>query len=142
MIKPNIREMLTGIKNTLLTVGGIVVEETLRPLAEEFMKRLTELFSNSENDQDLPQNMKVYDVDIVSKDKLVEIARECIVPNCNEVAAMKKNGKGYECTIYLAYSKDKELLPQEKNFYVIINAKELSKSVDELFGKNELIILN
>lgn len=141
MIKPDFRKMLTDFKDMLLGVGGIVVEETLKPLAEEFKRILAEIFGNPEGLQELPKNMKVYDVDIISKDKLVEIARECIVPNCNEVAAMKKNGKGYECIIYLAYSKDKILLPQEKNFYVIINAKETSKSIDELFGKNELIIL-
>ena len=138
-----IREMFSSIKDVLLSAGTIVVEETLKPLAEEFKRMLTELFDNPpEEVQELPQNMKVYDVDIISKDKLVEIARECIVPNCNEVAAMKKNGKGYECIIYLAYSKNKELLPQEQNFYVIINAKEASRSIDELFGKSELIILN
>lgn len=142
MIKPNIREMLTGIKDTLLGVGGIVVEETLKPLAEEFKRIFAEIFGNPEELQELPKNMKVYDVDVITKEKLVEIARECIVPNCNEVVAMKKNGRGYERIIYLAYSKNKELLPQEKNFYVIINAKETSKSVDDLFGKYELIILN
>ena len=141
MIKPNIRETLTGIKDTLLGVGGIVVEETLKPLAEEFKRILAEIFGNPEELQELPKNMKVYNVDIISKDKLAEIAHECIVPNCNEVAAIKKDGNGYECIIYLAYSKNRELLPQEKNFYVIINAKETSKSIDELFGKNELIIL-
>ena len=141
MMKP-IQEVVAVIKETLRGVGNLVVDTTLKPLAEEFTRILNELFGNQDVQQELPKNMKVYDVDIISKDKLVEIARECMVPNCNEVAAMKKNGKGYECIIYLAYSKDKELLPQEKNFYVIINAKESSKSVDELFGKTELIILN
>ncbi len=141
MMKP-IQEVVAVIKETLRGVGNLVVDTTLKPLAEEFTRILNELFGNQDVQQELPKNMKVYDVDVISKDKLVEIARECMVPNCNEVAAMKKNGKGYECIIYLAYSKDKELLPQEKNFYVIINAKESSKSVDELFGKTELIILN
>jgi hypothetical protein len=141
MMKP-IQEMVAVIKETLRGVGNLVVDTTLKPLAEEFTRILNELFGDQDVPQELPKNMKVYDVDVISKDKLVEIARECMVPNCNEVAAMKKNGKGYECIIYLAYSKDKELLPQEKNFYVIINAKESSKSVDELFGKTELIILN
>jgi len=141
MMKP-IQEVVAVIKETLRGVGNLVVDTTLKPLAEEFTRILNELFGDQDVPQELPKNMKVYDVDVISKDKLVEIARECMVPNCNEVAAMKKNGKGYECIIYLAYSKDKELLPQEKNFYVIINAKESSKSVDELFGKTELIILN
>ena len=141
MMKP-IQEVVAVIKETLCGVGNLVVDTTLKPLAEEFTRILNELFGDQDVPQELPKNMKVYDVDVISKDKLVEIARECMVPNCNEVAAMKKNGKGYECIIYLAYSKDKELLPQEKNFYVIINAKESSKSVDELFGKTELIILN
>jgi len=140
-----IRELVVGMKDVLRNAGNLVVDSALKPLAEEFTRILSELFTLNDPatpEPELPQNTKVYDVDVITKEKLVEIARECIVPNCNEVVAMKKNGRGYERIIYLAYSKNKELLPQEKNFYVIINAKETSKSVDDLFGKYELIILN
>ena len=63
------------------------------------------------------------------------------IPNSNEVVAMKQKSENLGCVIYLAYALNKELLPQEKNCYVIINAKEVSNSIDELFGNNQLIIL-
>ena len=138
----SIRDAILGIKEHLRNAGSLV-DSTLVVLAEEFTKVLNVLLCGAENpEQQLPKNMKVYEVEVVTKDKIVEIAKECMFPNCNEVVAMKKNGKDYDSIIYLAYSKDRELLPQEKNFYVIINAKEITKSVDELFGEKELIILN
>lgn len=43
--------------------------------------------------------------------------------------------------IYLAYSKDRKLLPVANNKYLIIKAQALAKEVEDLFAESELIIL-
>lgn len=119
--------------------GPKIIDEALRPLAKKFIQMFLDLLNGP---SEPTENAKVYEEDVLSKNRLVEIAKECIVPNSNEVVAMKQNSENLGCVIYLAYALNKELLPQEKNCYIIINAKEVSNSIDDLFGKNQLIILN
>lgn len=134
-----IKTALALFKAALKEEGLKIIDEALRPLAEKFIQMFLDLLNGP---SEPPENAKVYEEDVLSKNRLVEIAKECIVPNSNEVVAMKQNSENLGCVIYLAYALNKELLPQEKNCYIIINAKEVSNSIDDLFGKNQLIILN
>ena len=43
--------------------------------------------------------------------------------------------------VYLTYTSNKELLPKEKNIYIIINAEAVSPDVQSLFGDSKFIIL-
>ena len=135
-----LKKAIANLGIDLKDIGTILVENALKPLAKEFARLFSKFIEGIVNGE-LPKNSKVYEVDIINKDVLVKISRECIVPNCNEVVAMKKKGEN-ECIIYLAYSVNGTLLPQEKNFYVIISAKEADNTIEELFGANDLIILN
>ena len=92
---------------------------------------------------EIPQNVKItkLEKELMNKANLIEIAKQNIVPNSNEVLAML-NDKGKNAYyLYLAYSKDKEMLPQEENNYVIIKAEGVTKDLQSLFDGHELIIL-
>ena len=67
-------------------------------------------------------------------------AKKNIVSGATEVVAYKTS-KADSFIIYLAYSKEKELLPVEQNRYVIIKAEAVSGDINSLFGENKLIIL-
>lgn len=82
----------------------------------------------------------VVEADFLDKETIVEIAKKYLVPDSTEVALCKKI-KNNTYYMYLAYTKDKELLPVEKNSYVIIKVKALSPDVIELFGENEFILM-
>ena len=58
----------------------------------------------------------------------------------NGVAAMKVIKENYNI-VYLAYVKDRELLPVEDNHYVVIKATALTPEVISLFDGHELVIL-
>lgn len=92
---------------------------------------------------DIPENVKITKVEkeLIDKTNLFEIAKQNIVPNSNEVLAIF-NDKGKNAYyLYLAYSKDKEMLPQEENNFIIIKAEAVSKDLQSLFEGHELIIL-
>lgn len=80
------------------------------------------------------------EVDQLDMSTLVGFAKTYIVPNCNEVVAIKKESA--DCTyIYLSYSKDRQLLPTTNNKYLVIKTKSLSKDVVELFADSKIVIL-
>ena len=80
------------------------------------------------------------EVDVLDMPTLVDFAKKYIVKSSNETVAMKVMQD--DCYfIYLAYSKDRQLLPTQDNKYVIIKAQTLAKEVEELFAESELVIL-
>lgn len=89
------------------------------------------------------ENVKVvsYKEEFLKQDRLVEIARTHIVPNSNQIVAVMKKAEN-STIIYLAYCKDKELLPECDNIYIVIEAEGINREIENLFGNEELIILN
>lgn len=112
--------------------------EIIDNITKELSPMLNELVSSvSKLNQ---SNLIVVNTDILTKEKIIYEARTNIVPSATEVAAYKiLTDKEY--IVYLSYAKDKRLLPEEKNKYIIITANALSRDVDSLFGKSQLIIL-
>lgn len=80
------------------------------------------------------------EVDELDMETLIDFAKKYIVPNSNEIVAINTR-KEDEFFIYLAYSKDRQLLKIEDNKCLIIKAKSLSKEVEQLFEESGLIIL-
>lgn len=80
------------------------------------------------------------EVELLDMARLVGFAKEHIVKNSNEIVVMRVKEDAC-CYIYLAYSRDRELLPSDSNRYLIIKARALSPEVDNLFKDSELIIL-
>lgn len=91
----------------------------------------------------MPENVNVVCVEkeALRKEDLVQIARENIVADSNQVLAAINTTEQSAYYVYLAYARDREMIPQEQNTYVIIKAEALAKDVEALFGGNELIIL-
>ncbi|MDD6670122.1 MAG: hypothetical protein PUE54_10860 [Bacteroidales bacterium] len=82
-----------------------------------------------------------HDVAVLDMKTLTEISRKyCIEGSSNGVAAMKvfKDNLNF---VYLAYVKDRELLPVDQNHYVVIKATALTPEVINSFEEDELIII-
>lgn len=86
--------------------------------------------------------MTIHNEDCVVLDMklLTEISRRYRMSCSNGVAAMKVIKENYNI-VYLAYVKDRELLPVEDNHYVVIKATALTPEVISLFDGHELVIL-
>ena len=112
------------------------VRTEFKPLVNSF---ITSIKGDAEND-----NIKVSsygkEVDSLDMKTLVDFSKQHFVEGSNEIVAIKVE-QPIGCFIYLAYSKDKELLPADKNNYLIIKAKSLTSEVKELFAESEIIIL-
>lgn len=146
----------------IIEVGVQMIEQVAPYLKEQFFKSVEQLgiwakekisstdwekkidnFFSESFFPEIPENVKITKVEkeLVNKADLIEIAKQNIVPNSNEVLAML-NDKGKKAYyLYLAYSKDKEMLPQEENNFIIIKADGLTKDLQSLFDGHELIIL-
>lgn len=118
-------ELLKDLGNEL------IVKNDYAPLLNDFIKNM----SGEIKGIAVGKEMEVLDMNT-----LVEFSKKYIVANCNEIVAINtmKDGESY---VYLAYSKDRNLLPIENNKYLIIKAKSLSKEVESLFEESSLVIL-
>lgn len=133
------------------------VVDKLKPLADEaleFLKQNAEELVKKVTDDVYPvlegmvQNLTgelkgiAYgkEVELLDLATLVGFAKEHIVKNSNEIVVMRVKEVTC-CYIYLAYSRNRELLPSDTNRYLIIKAQALSPEVNDLFKDSELIIL-
>lgn len=129
--KPFAEEMVSLIMSEGKSTLEGIKQDTLS-LWTDFKKELAEM--------DIPANIVTVDVEFLNSKKLLEIAKDNIVLNANEVYAIKKQ-KSDAVFVYLAYGKDKEPLGKGQNKYVIIKAEGLSADVLGLFSESELVIL-
>lgn len=76
----------------------------------------------------------------LSQSYIVELAGKNIVRGANQVVAVKniKDGKTF---VYLSYAKDRELLEENDNRFIVIEADSVEDDVNDLFGNESLIIL-
>ena len=80
-------------------------------------------------------------VDVLTVSDLVEFSKKHMVAGSDGVAAIRK-AKDDVLFVFLAYVKDRELLPEETNHFVVVEAKSLADDTKELFGDLDLVILN
>ena len=116
-----------------------------------FMEKITDIdweqkidsFFSAQQSPDTNNDIKITKVEkeCLNKTDLIEIAKQKIVSNANEVLEMLNDKASNVYVIYIAYSKNKEILPKEENNYVIIKTTALTKDVQSLFNGHELIIL-
>ena len=129
-----IEQVIQQAINCLIEHGSKIVDEVKKeyvPLLDDFVKNLK---------GDIKGVALGKEVDVLDMQALVSFAKNYIVSESNEIVAMKtKQEDGY--FIYLAYSKDRKLLPVANNKYLIIKAQALAKEVEDMFAESELIIL-
>lgn len=131
--------------------------DKLEPLAEDAIKRLKEYGEKivvKVKDEYMPLlegmvknltgEMKGIafgkEVETLDMPTLVSFAKQYIVSSSNEIVVMKVTQEdGFY--IYMAYSKDRQLLSTSDNKYLIIKAQGLSQDVEDLFKESEIIIL-
>lgn len=107
---------------------------TIKECSIDFIKDFLKGFQSSN------ENIIYESVETLNQNRLVEIAKRHIVPNATEIAAYKTETED-AFVIYLAYTKERELLDSKNNCYVIIKSGALAKDVVNLFGDSKLIIL-
>lgn len=86
-------------------------------------------------------NIITVELELLNKEKLVEIAKSNVVDGSTEVAAYKVVTDD-DYIIYLACTKERELIDSSINKYVIIKSKSLARDIDKLFDNDKLILLN
>lgn len=80
------------------------------------------------------------EVDEVNTQIIVSFVKDYIVKGSNEVVVIKV--KEEDCYyLYLAFAKDRELLPKEKNKYLIIKSKTISSELESMFDESDFLIL-
>ena len=130
-----------GVK-VLIEQAAQILKEEGRKLAEkanEYVPLVEDMISNLKGDiEGIAYGEEVETVDVKT---IAKFAKKYMVNGSNNVAVCKQHYlDGYY--LYLAYAKDKELLPIKENAYVIIKAQTLTKDVEDLFGDSSVVIIN
>ena len=114
------------------------IQEKVIDTVSEALKQAWEKFASGFKNTDA--NIININVETLDQKKLVEIAAENKVEGGTEVAAYKV-ATDDDYIIYLAYTKDRELLDSKINNYVIIRCQYLARDVEKLFNNDKLILL-
>lgn len=86
-------------------------------------------------------SLREYSVSLLSKEQLLTIVKENIVPGANQSCVMKRTNDTH-LIIYVTYAKDQNLLPTTENKYIRITCQAISRNLDSMFDQQELIIIN
>ena len=127
------------------------IREELKPIIEELKPKAKQITIKVAKDylpklkkfvEDLlkSKNIKYESVDVLTKSDMVSLFRLNKVNGSDGVAAYKQT-KDEKTIIYFAYCKDRELIQEDENCYIVIEAQKLNKDVEELFDESDLIIL-
>ena len=114
------------LQETVLEKAGEAVKEYCKKFADGFKKSGANIITETHES--------------LNQEKLVEIATRHRVDGSTEVAAYKVDTDN-EYVIYLAYTKDKELLDENINKYIIIHSQSIARDIDKLFNNDQLILL-
>ena len=100
------------------------------------------LISNSHKEQEEVSlhNIHPLKFELLSKDKFLYAIKTYPIPNATGLAALRKKGRD-AYYIYTAFVINDNLIEQENNHYLIFIADGLSIDLENLFGANELIVL-
>ncbi len=123
---PLIRQIWEGTRDKILGEGGLVDQ----------IKENAQVFIDAAK-----LDVSFETVDALTVSDLVEFSKKHMVGGSNGVAAFRKP-KEEAVFVFLAYVKDKELIAEGDNHYVVIEANSLADDTKELFGDLDLVILN
>lgn len=123
---PIIRQTWESAKEKLFGEGGLV--DQIKENAQDFIDAAK-------------LDVSFEAVDALTVTNLVDFSKKHMVAGSNGVVAIKKS-KDNVLYVFLAYVKDRELIPEDKNHYVVIEARSLAEDTKDLFGNLDLVILN
>jgi hypothetical protein len=96
--------------------------------------------SHKEQEEVSLHNIHPLKFELLSKDKFLSAIKTYTIPNATGLAALRKKGRD-AYYIYTAFVINDNLIEQENNQYLIFIADGLSIDLENLFGANELIVL-
>jgi hypothetical protein len=122
-------EIIEGMKDALKRLG-VWIEEGIK-------KKIDDMIDYQVNVESKTVRITK---ELLKKEDITEAAKNNIVPNSNMVAALLEKKEDIYI-VYLAFLRDKELLPLNENRYVVIKAEGLSRDVETLFDGQPLVVL-
>lgn len=133
----SLKQILEMLRDALEPIFRDKFEEWKVKIKDEYIPKLKKFVE----DMLKSKNVKYEAVDVLTKSDLISLIRLNKVNGSDGVAAFKQQ-KDEKMFVYLAYCKDRDLLPEETNCYIVIEANALNDDVYELFNESDLIILN
>jgi hypothetical protein len=133
----SLKQILEMLRDALEPIIRDKIEEVKVKIKDEYIPKLKKFVEDILKSK----NVKYESVDVLSKSDLISLIRLNRVNGSDGVAAFKQQ-KDEKMFVYLAYCKDRDLLPEETNCYIVIEANSLNDDVNELFNESDLIILN
>ena len=117
-------EIIEGMKDALKRLG-VWIEEGIK-------KKIDDMIDYQVNVESKTVRITK---ELLKKEDITEAAKNNIVPNSNMVAALLEKKEDIYI-VYLAFLRDKELLPLNENRYVVIKAEGLSRDVETLLDNH------
>lgn len=96
--------------------------------------------SHKEQEEVSLDNIHPLKVELLSKDNFLSAIKAYTIPKATGLAVLLKKGDDANY-IYTAFVINDELIDQQNNQYLIFIADGLSRNFENLFGANELIVL-
>ena len=110
----------------------------------EFVSKISNILGGKETPASTSNTEAVttrqYTTEFLKKDQLLTIIKENIVPGANQSCVMKSANETH-LLIYVAFAKDRNLLPTTENVYICITCEAISRELENMFNKHELIII-
>ena len=110
----------------------------------EFVSKISNILGGKETPASTSNTEAVttrqYTTEFLKKDQLLTIIKENLVPGANQSCVMKSANETH-LLIYVAFAKDRNLLPTTENVYICITCEAISRELENMFNKHELIII-
>lgn len=110
----------------------------------EFVSKISNILGGKETPASASNTEAVttrqYTTEFLKKDQLLTIIKENLVPGANQSCVMKSANETH-LLIYVAFAKDRNLLPTTENVYICITCEAISRELENMFNKHELIII-
>lgn len=111
----------------------------------EFVSKISNILGGKETPASTSNTEAVttrqYTTEFLKKDQLLTIIKENLAPGANQSCIMKSANETH-LLIYVAFAKERNLLPTTENVYICITCEAISRELENMFNKHELIIID
>ena len=109
----------------------------------EFISKISKILGGKETPASASNTEAVttrqYTTEFLKKDQLLTIIKENLAPGANQ---SMKSANETHLLIYVAFAKDRNLLPTTENVYICITCEAISRELENMFNKDNLIIID
>jgi hypothetical protein len=109
----------------------------------DFISKVSKILGGKETPASNTETVttRQYTTEFLKKDQLLTIIKENLAPGANQSCVMKSANETH-LLIYVAFAKDRNLLPTTENVYICITCEAISRELENMFNKHELIIID